>query len=168
MNQQLCSDGEFGDNIRLFTDIVALMRAKKRARGANTHPILYADDLNFAIMLLTELHSEAIILRFWRRFFLLGLFNWRGLLSFLFCGSDLSLQIGDFFLLQSLGLSCFFLLFMLSFKGSFSQTNQCKILGEVLRCVLSCDLDATQRTEEGLIWCLLQLIVEAFGAECVA
>ena len=64
LNQQLCSDGKFSDNLRLFTDIVALMRTKKRACGANTHPILYADDLNFAIMLLTELYSEAIILRF--------------------------------------------------------------------------------------------------------
>ena len=64
LNQQLCSNGKFSDNLRLFANIVALVRAKQGARGANTHPILYADDLNFAIVLLTVLHSEAILLRF--------------------------------------------------------------------------------------------------------
>ena len=91
LNQQLSSNGEFSDNLRLFTDVVTLMRAEKHACGADTHPILYADDLNFAIMLLTVLHSETIFLRLGRRFFFLDLFNNRGLFSLLFCRSDLSL-----------------------------------------------------------------------------
>ena len=68
LNEQLRPDGKFSDDFLLFPNIVAFVLAKKRTRGANTHPILYANDFYFTIVLFAQLHGETSFRHFWFKF----------------------------------------------------------------------------------------------------
>ena len=84
LNKQLRPNGKFSDDFLLFPDIVAFVLAKKCTRGANTHPILYANDFYFTIVLFAHLHGETGFRHFWFSFL-------RGALLRFFCRGNLLL-----------------------------------------------------------------------------
>ena len=58
LNEQLCANGQLIDDFGLHAHIMALMLTEERACRANTHPVLNANDLHLAIVLLAELFWE--------------------------------------------------------------------------------------------------------------